>query len=1179
MSQPEFVHLHCHSEYSLLDGASRIKDLAKFAAANHMPALALTDHGVMYGIVQFYKACREAGVKPILGCEAYVAARSRKDKEAKFDREPSHLVLLPKDEQGYQNLVKLITASHLEGFYYKPRIDRELLAQHSQGLIVASACIAGEVPRAILDGNYDLARQIAGEYVDIVGRDNFYLELQDHGLPEQKAANEGLLRLAKDLGVGVTATNDSHYSRREDADAHDILLCIQTSKTYADPNRMRFGAQEFYLKTAEEMAALFSEVPEALRNTLVIAEQCNVELDLDTIHMPVFEVPEGETLDSHLANLCRAKLPEKFPGRDEVARKRLEYELEVIQGKGYSGYFLIVEDLVRFAHKRGIIAAARGSAASSVVSYLLDMTYLDPLEFKLIFERFLNPERESSPDIDLDIEDARRQEVYDYAVEKYGVDNVAQIITFGTMAARGAVRDVGRALEYPISEVDEIAKLIPQTDSISEALENVPELRQRHESDERTKRLLEAAMSIEGLARHSSVHACGVVISKNPLTQHIPLQRAGQEGGVITQLAGPDVEACGLVKMDFLGLKNMSIISETLRLLKETAALDLDLTTIPMDDRKTYDMLSRGESTAVFQLESSGMRSLLRDLKPDRFAHIAPLLALYRPGPMDEMPRFVAGRHGQRVEYAHPDLEEILSETFGVLLYQEQVMQAAMKMADFSMPQAEILMRAMSKKQEKKMEQMRDIFIDNCVAKQTRREVAEQVFARMYKFAGYGFNKAHSAAYAVLSYQTAYLKANYPTQYMAAFMTSFMNRADRIALCIEDCRKLGVAVLPPDVNESQVNFSVSGKDIRFALAAIKGVGAGALQEIVNARAEGGPFRDLYDFAERVPQRALGKSAIETLLRCGAFDSLHPNRAQALAALDQAVEAGQRLQRDKAAGQVSLFGEVEVDTTRPLLPNVPDLPREDKLAAERELLGVYVSDHPLKSARKVLEKYVTHTLDELSESLDGKTVVVGGLVSDFRQIRDRKGNPMMFVTLEDGVGSLELIVFASAYADCAPETAKDALILAEGQVMLGSSSRSDDELKLRCSRVFRADDKGLDTKLRPSRRKGGNGNGNGRGNGNGEVAANSTPPPVVNIRVPQTKATPGTLNELQGILKAHPGNSGVLLHIDHGRRLTQVSLGSGHVVRLDAALQTELELALGRGTVWTEQQPRVAASAQ
>lgn len=1161
MPRREFVHLHCHSEYSLLDGASRLKDMAQFAADQGMPALALTDHGVMYGVIQFYKACHAVGVKPILGCEVYVASRSRHDKEAKLDREPSHLVLLAKDHTGYRNLVRIVTTAHLEGFYYKPRIDRELLAEHSAGLIGASACLAGEIPRALLEDNYEQARALAGEYADILGPGNFYLELQDHGLADQPKVNEGLVGLARELGLGLIATNDSHYTKPEDADAHDILLCIQTGKNLNDPNRMRFGAKEFYLKTAEEMSGLFSDYPEALTNTVHIAEACNVELDLDTVHMPDFQVPEEETLDSYLEKLCREQIPRKFPGREAEAEARLAYELGVIRDKGYSGYFLIVHDLVRFAHERGIIAAARGSAASSIVSYLLGLTYLDPLEFNLIFERFLNPERESSPDIDLDIEDARRQEVYDYAVHKYGVDNVAQIITFGTMAARGAVRDVGRVLQYPSNEVDAIAKMIPENDSLSDALANVPELKARYESEERVKRLLDAALSIEGLARHCSVHACGVVISKYPLIDHIPLQRAGQEGGVITQLEGPDVEACGLVKMDFLGLKNMSIISETLRLIEQTTGEKLDLHSLPMDDEKTYAMLSRGESTAVFQLESNGMRKLLCDLKPDRFAHIAPLLALYRPGPMDEIPRFVSGRHGKPTEYLHPDLEEILSETFGVLLYQEQVMQAAMKMADFSMPEAEILMRAMSKKQSQKMAEMREVFIRNCVAKGTSEETAKQVFARMYKFAGYGFNKAHSAAYAVIAYQTAYLKANYPTQYMAAFMTSFMDRADRIGPCIEDCRKMGVEVLPPDVNESQVNFSVRDGRIRFALAAVKGVGVGAIQALVRAREEGGPFKDIFDFAGRVPHRTVGKSVMEALIRCGAFDSLHPNRAQALAVLDQAVQLGHQVQRDREAGQISLFGDLDEDVpaaVRPPLPNVPDLTRDERLAAERELLGVYVSDHPLKSARKTLETYCTHNLSDLTDTPEDTPVIVGGIISKFSQIRDRNGNPMMFVTLEDSPGSLELIVFASAYTDCAPEVQQDAIVLAEGRLVRDTNDR-DGELKLHCTRLLRVDDPDLGKKLKSARPR----------RKNGKPRGTTAPIPRVNIRIPPTRATSDTLRALQNLLSTHPGPSPVLLHIDHGRRTTRVALGSRYAVRLGADLQALLESQLGTGTVWTE----------
>lgn len=1182
MPASSFVHLHCHSEYSFLDGASRLKDLVAFAAGEQMRAIALTDHGNMHGAIGFYDLCTKHGVKPLLGCEVYVASRSRHERDPKVDLDPAHFLLLAKDETGYHNLMKLVTTAHLEGFYRKPRIDHELLSAHAEGVIGATACVAGEVPRALLAGDMKKARSLVGTYRDLLGKGNFYLELQDHGLASQQAVNPQLIELSRALGVPLIATNDSHYTCRSEASAHDVLLCIQTGKVLSDPNRLRFETAEFYLKTAAEMAGLFSHVPEALTNTALVAEQCNVQLSLGQIHMPHFQVPEGHTLDSYLALLCQQNLPRKYPRGREEAERRLRYELSVIQSKGYSGYFLIVADLVRFARERGIFAAARGSAAGSIVSYLLDITYMDPLEHGLYFERFLNPERESSPDIDLDIEDLRRQEVYDYALQKYGTDNVAQIITFGTMAARAAVRDAGRAMGMAAAKVDGVAKLIPFNHDIQKSLEAVVELKEIYDSDSEAKQLLDYARSIEGLCRHASVHACGVVISHEPLIEHLPLQRpprhsdASQNGDgatVITQFDGPSVTRCGLVKMDLLGLKNLSVISECLRLIRETEVADLDLSQIPMGDQKTYEMLSRGESTAVFQLESEGMRRLLKDLKPDSFAHLAPLIALYRPGPLDQMGRFVSGRHGASVEYLHPELQPILGETFGVLLYQEQVMQTAVRLADFTPPQAEILMRAMSKKDKEKMQQMHDLFIEKAASRGLPEETAQALFDQMNAFANYGFNKSHSAAYAVISYRTAYLKANYPTQYMAAYMASFMDRTDKIVSCVEECRRLEVEVLPPDVNESQVSFSVSAKGaIRFGLAAIKGIGVGAIEALLEAR-RAGPFADILDFCERIPARVMTKAQVELLIKSGAFDSLHPNRAQCLAALETAFEAGQKAQRDRAAGQASLFdgngSGLSAPRLRHDLPDVPDFPREERLALEKELVGLYLSDHPLKRVRKFLEASSATPVNELSGLKKDAEVTVGGLITQLRRISDRNNRPMVFATLEDFTGSVEVVVFSSVYEKCAPSLIKDAIVLVKGRVSRSGRKGSDDdedpeEIKVLCDKVVPVETEASGASSTHPR------------NDLSQIDMDFAPPPEdqaltasrLHVRLPQG-AEPTLLTGLQSVLRNHPGDCPVVLHLFANGKETSLAAGRAYQVGLTPSLVTQLTKLLGDKGWWRE----------
>ncbi len=1017
---PEFVHLHVHSEYSLLDGAARLKDLVRSTAALGMTSLALTDHGVMYGVVEFYKLCKEHGIHPILGCEAYVATRGRLDKTPHVDSSQHHLLLLAENEVGYHNLLELVSAAHLEGFYYKPRVDKELLAGHSQGLIAMSACLAGEIPTALMAGDRKKAVEAAGAYQDIFGRGNFYLELMDHGLKEQQPVNAGLRELSRDLGIPLVATNDLHYVRKEDASVQDALLCIQTGKTIKEENRMRFESQEFYLKSAAEMAAVFPDDPEALRQTLEIAERCRLDFDFNHLYLPEYQVPEGENLDSYLCKLCEEGMRRRFPdGIPAAARQRLDYELQVLRQMGFAGYFLIVQDLINWARRQGIpVGPGRGSAAGSLVSYALGITDLNPLRYGLIFERFLNPERISMPDIDIDLCYERRGEVIDYVVGKYGTDHVAQIITFGTMMARGAIRDVGRVLNVPLAEVDRIAKLVPEELGITldRALETSPELDQLYNEDAQVHQLVDLARAIEGMPRHASTHAAGVVITREPLTHYLPLQRTGD--AVTTQFPMGTVEEIGLLKMDLLGLRTLTVIGDALRIIEETRQLKLDMDRLPLDDPATYEMLGTGETVGVFQLESSGMRHLLRNMKPQRFEDLIALVALYRPGPLKSgmVDDFISRKNGQtRVEYPHPVCESILSETYGVILYQEQVMQISCDLAGFSMAQADSLRRAMGKKKPEAIAKMRETFVTGAGERQVDPKTAGSIFDLMENFAGYGFNKSHSAAYALIAYQTAYLKANHPVALLAALLTSVRGNSDKVSYYIQECRRLNVEVLPPDVNESLVNFTVVGEDrIRFGLGAVKNVGEGAVAAIIEARKAGGAFCSLDDFCERVDLRQVNKRVVESLVLCGAFDSLQGRRSQLMAVLDDCMESAQANRRDQGAqanGQVSLFDlldEPGKGYVRRSLPDIPEYAPREALAYEKEMLGFYVSGHPLEGSQDILSGRTNFSMSELSQCKDGDRVTLGGIVSGLKRGATRRGDGKITFTIEDLGGSIEVV---------------------------------------------------------------------------------------------------------------------------------------------------------------------------
>lgn len=1062
----KFVHLHVHSEYSLLDGAARIKKMVHKAAQMGMPAMALTDHGVMYGVIDFYKAAKEAGIKPVIGCEVYVAPRGRQDRDPRLDSRQYHLVLLAKNMEGYRNLMELVTRGFSEGFYYKPRVDHELLEKYAGGLVALSACLAGEIPTALLQERYEEAARLVSFYKNTFGSENFFLELQDHGLPEQARLNPEIIRLARDTGTPLVVTNDLHYVEQSDAEAHDVLLCIQTGKTVDDENRMSFGTSEFYLKSAEEMAALFgagridpSVRESAMENTLAVAEACNVEFDFHSKHLPVYRLPKGEDENSYLYKVCLAGAKKRFgdPLPAEVL-ERLEYELGVIRQMGFASYFLIVWDFVRYAHENGILVGpGRGSAAGSLVAYCLEITNINPLKYGLLFERFLNPERVTMPDIDIDFCFERRERVIDYVVKKYGEANVAQIITFGTMAARAAVRDVGRALNFPYAEVDRIAKMIPMelNISIEEALQKSPDLKELYEKDERVRKLLTLSMALEGLPRHASTHAAGVVISREPLVKHVPLQKTGEDG-MVTQFPMGTLEELGLLKMDFLGLRTLTIMEEAVRLIKESTGRVVDLSNLPLDDEATYQLLSQGDTDGVFQLESSGMRSILRELKPNVFEDIIAVVALYRPGPMEQIPTFIQSKHGQiPIQYPHPKLEPILKETYGVMVYQEQIMQVAATMAGFSLGEADLLRRAIGKKKREILDQQREVFVKGCLKNGHPEKLANEIYDLIVKFASYGFNKSHAAAYALVAYQTAFLKANYPTQFMAAQLTGVMSQSEKVAAYISACRRAGITVLPPDIQESDANFTVCGdKLIRFGLAAVKNVGQGAVESILAARREGGPFRSLSDFCSRVDLRACNKKVLESLIKSGAFDSLCANRNQLLAAMDDVISSCQSLQREKQSGQMSMFELVEEDAGWvPLKDNLPDLPPptpKEKLDMEKEALGLYASGHPLEDYRVYLEslpglKQVT----ELKEMPDNEQVLLAGMVSSLKTIMTKKGKPMAFFQLEDLTGALEVVVFPEPYEEFRKVLDNDKIVAIWGR----TNTREEEDVKILAERIL------------------------------------------------------------------------------------------------------------------------------
>ena len=1033
-----FTHLHVHTEYSLLDGASKIPELVAYAKELGMDSLAITDHGVMYGAVEFYQECTKASIKPIIGCEVYVAKGSHRDMTEKTRY---HLILLAENDTGYHNLMKIVSKGQLEGFYYKPRVDKDILRTYSEGIICLSACIAGELPRLINSGNMDGARRCVQEYIDIFGKDNYFLELQDHEIPEEKTAAEGLKQLAKEFGLGLVATNDLHYVRREDAEAQDVLLCIQTTSTVDDPTRMRFPNDSFYLKSAEEMAELFGDCPEALKNTNKIADRCNVKLEFGHLLLPEFPVPEGFDAVSYLRHLCEEALPERYEVVDEKVRERLEFELDIINTMGYACYFLIVWDFINYCRSHDIpVGPGRGSAAGSIVAYLLKITNIEPLRYHLLFERFLNPERVSMPDIDTDFCYEKRNQVLDYVIRRYGQERVAQIITFGTLQARAAVRDVGKALGMSYSSVDEVAKMIPRELGITleKALKGSNDLKEAYNTRPEVKKLIDLARSVEGLPRNAGTHAAGVIIAPRDLRDYVPLQQ-GSDSGMITQYDKNKVEELGLLKMDFLGLRTLTVIGDCIQFIRETTGEEVDIDNIPLADKETCDMLCRGETACVFQLESAGITKLVMDLAPESFEDLIPLVALYRPGPLGTgmAEDFIAGRHGQRTaEVLHPLMEPILEDTYGVILYQEQVMQITSALAGFTLGQADILRRAMGKKKAKELDSMRSSFIEG--AKRLHdipEELSDRIFSLLQHFAGYGFNKSHSVAYALVAYETAYLKAHWRAQYYAAFLNSVIGDGDKLSWYISVCRNDNIQILAPDVNESGHDFTVlPNKTIRFGLAGIKSTGTAAVDAIIRARNEGGPFTSLTDFCCRVSMRVVNKRVVENLIKSGAMDSFGVRRSQLLAVIDKAISLGAACQRDKANGQLGLFGDDQTFGMEEIrLPKLDEIPEQQLLQYEKELLGFYVTGHPLNDYKKVLESFMPlHQFIGETQVQDNQFVKVAGIISGCTIKTTKSGDTMALLTLEDFTGRFPIIVFPRSYRECIKDVYEDNVVAVEGR---------------------------------------------------------------------------------------------------------------------------------------------------
>ncbi|MFH1593638.1 MAG: DNA polymerase III subunit alpha [Candidatus Omnitrophota bacterium] len=1145
MKHSDFVHLHVHTQYSLLDGACRLPELLNIAANMKMPACAITDHGNMFGVIEFYRKAQEKGIKPIIGCEIYIAPDSRFEKSSHGIQEASyHLILLAKDEVGYKNLMELVSIGYVEGFYYRPRIDKEVLARHNDGLIGLSACLKGELPHLIVAGEMDKARKTADQYRHIFGKGNFYIELQNNGISEQVKANKGLIKISKDLDLPLVATNDVHYISKDDAKAHEALLCIQTQSNLDDPNRMRMQTDEFYFKSPEIMKRAFSDIaPEAVTNTMEIAERCNVELDFNKVHLPRYDPPVGVSLEAHLEELVEAGIKDRYGNkRDEILRERVSHELEIIKSSGYTSYFLIVRDFINFAKGKNIpVGPGRGSAAGSVVSYALGITDIDPLRYGLIFERFLNPERISMPDIDIDFCYERRNEVIDYVINKYSKNNVAQIITFGTMLAKGVVRDVGRVMGMPYADVDKIAKLIPNELNITldHALKIEPELESLYTNDPRITKLIDISRRLEGLNRHASTHAAGVVISEKKLTDYIPLF-VSSDGQITTGVPMNSLEKIGLLKMDFLGLKTLTVISESVKIIKRTHGTEVVIEKISLEDKRTFELLARAESAGVFQLESSGMRDLLKKLKPEMFEEIIALLALFRPGPIGSgmLDDFIRRKHKKSaIKYDHPLLEPILKDTYGIIVFQEQIMKIASELCGFSLARADTLRRAISKKTPEIMAEARQDFVAGALKRKIDKETANKIFSLIEYFAGYGFNKSHSTAYAMISYRTAYLKANYPVEFMTALLTSERDNTDKVAFYIAEAMRMQIKILPPDVNESFANFTMVGGGIRFGLAAVKNVGHTAIDSIISSRDKFGKFTSLYDFTQRVDSRLVNRKVIESLIKCGAFDSLKLHRSQDMAILDKALDIAGGVQKDKMKGQYSFFDSFDMQEsfqkTFQEVPEIPEWPENQLLAHEKEMLGFYITKHPLASYERLLTNYSSYQIAALGTLRDGEEVRLGGILSKVKNTVTRKaGEKMAIVSLEDLTGSVETLIFPRTFAKFSSLVRVDSMIFITGRINL-----REDEPKLIAEDIFPLE----------------------------EVKSKFTKAILIKLSTPGLEKS--FLSGLKDILVRHKGKVPVLLSFQgaSGKRVN-MSAGRNYTVAMDDLLVEELENLCGSDCV-------------
>jgi len=1134
-----FSHLHVHTQYSLLDGMGRISDLVERAKEMGMESLAITDHGVMYGAIEFYLAAKEAGIKPIIGCEVYLTPNSRFSRNAS-DKSNYHLVLLAKNQTGYRNLIQLTTKAHLEGFYYRPRVDKELLERYHQGLIALSACIVGEVPRLILAGRLEEAKQTALWYKETFG--DFYLEIQRHPIPELEQVNQHLIPMSQELDIPLVATNDVHYVNKEDASAHDLLLCIGTNSSIHDQKRIKMSGDFYYLKSPEEMAALYQDIPQALENTERIAEMCNLKLEFGRLHLPEIALPEGKTADEFLADLCHQSLDKYYPDPSPEIKQRLDYELEVIKQTQFANYLLVVWDIISFTKEQKILFGVRGSAAASIILRCLGITEVDPMESKLVFERFLNLERQEMPDIDLDFEDARRDEVIAYVSKKYGKDHVAQIITFGTLGARAALRDVGRALGMAYGDVDRVARLVPFRPgmTLERALEENAELRAVYAEDKIIRKLVDSAQRLEGVARHASTHAAGVVIAKQPLTNYVPLQRASRGDGettVMTQFSMEDIARIGLLKMDFLGLANLTILGKAKEIIAKSRGVDIDLHNIPMDDAKTFELLSSGETVGVFQLEGAGMRRYIKELKPTAFGDIAAMIALYRPGPMDHIPTFIKAKHGlEPIHYPHPALASILEETYGVIVYQEQVLFIVQALAGYSLGQADIFRKAMGKKIAAVMKKEQRNFMRGASEMGFSSQVAEEVFALIEPFAGYAFNKAHSFSYALIAYQTAYLKANYPAEYITAFLITHAGQQEKIATAVDECRRLGIEVLPPDVNRSWVDFTIEPDEagnpaIRFGLNAIKNVGVGAVEPLVNERNKDGEFESIDDLCRRADLRNLNRRAMESLIKAGAFDSLG-DRGALLASVGRIQSLAQREQHLRDTGQSTMFdlwGESMPTPVPSLELEEAEIQTKDKLDWERELMGVYLSEHPFAAFADKVAAENTVLCGHVDTEMVGQTIRVAGMVASAHQSFTRDRRSFASVMLEDLSGRVEVMAWPDVYAGTRELWEEGTIVLAEGRVRVRN-----DRVQLSCDNVRRYQLETATEEAKP------------------EAVEKPEPPPPpllknrLTISIKQTENTDNDvacLNKLVDTLRIFPGEDEVNMCVVSGERVVNLKLSN------------------------------------